>query len=89
MLQPLIRAAADGANVGADEGPAGAERQLSAHALAVLEAEPLSHPSWRGTVAPDARATAAAVHRILDELDALAAAGHAHSPDDTRTVRTT
>src|SRR5690606_6710799 len=75
LLQPLIAGALERAGI-----PADTETRvsvLSPAAEAVLRAEALSHIGWRGTVRPDARATAAVVHRILDEVATLspAAAG--------------
>jgi hypothetical protein len=87
LLQPLIRGALEG--LAATEGAETSTRRLSPATLAALQAEPLSHPPWRSTVQPDARATAAAVHRILDDIEALSAAFTTDQPSETRTPRET
>lgn len=89
LLQPLIRGALEraGHDDPGEEGVESARRPLSPTAAAVLAAEPLSHPPWFRTVRPDARTTAAAVHRILDELDALAALGTSSASTNTPAPR--
>lgn len=73
MVQPLIAVALERRGLDpndATHGPA-IERTLSPLALGVLTRDPRYLPRWYETRRPDARRTADAVRRILDELESL------------------
>lgn len=73
--------------------PAGlrsARARLSPFTYAVLTAEPLDRPSWLRTHRPDPPEVAKAVHRVLDELERLAArATYPQTAADSSYQRTT
>lgn len=73
MVQPLIAVALERRGLDPDDAahrPA-IQRALSPLALGVLTSDPRYLPRWYETRRPDARRTADAVRRILDELESL------------------
>ena len=83
-LKPLIRVALN-LDPTDDRPPASARATLSPLTRAVLSTEPLERPPWYRTLPSDPRRVADVVHRVLDELDALAGGAHAPQPTLTRT----
>lgn len=73
MVQPLIAVALERRGLDPDDAAHRPEiqRTLSPLALAVLTSDPRYLPRWYETRRPDARRSAEAVGRILDELESL------------------
>lgn len=74
LLKPLIAAMLD---VPADEAARSdaARSRLSPLAWAILTTDPTRRPPWFRTLAPSEGEVAEVLHRVLDELEELAAAG--------------
>jgi hypothetical protein len=78
VLRPLIESAVERA--GFRSGERDARLPLSPLTRAILRADPSQRPPWYRLVRPDRRAVAGTVHRVLDELDRIAAgAAGAHA----------
>lgn len=80
LLQPLIRVALEreGLHPGNEPNAEAVRARLSPLAWAVWTTDPLQPPPLFGTRRPDERRVADAVHRVLDDIEALDAGHHAH-----------
>lgn len=79
LLQPLVRQALERAGLDPARASAAAPARtaLDPLTLAVLAATPQSRKEWHATLRPDEHEVATVVHRVLDDLDRLAARGGA------------
>jgi hypothetical protein len=89
LLRPLVEVAVARAGLDPDDSRVAGRRRLSPLCRAVLAADRSTRPPWYRMVRPDRREVAGAAHRILDELDRLAAGTAGGHDTDSRHPRTT